>query len=63
MSGIGWTLITQIPKQDVLGELNGFSQTIIFMALLIAAIYTPIAAWATSKLLLPFGKVAIDYNR
>ncbi|CAH7139404.1 Chemotaxis protein [Vibrio chagasii] len=58
MPGIGWTLITQIPKQDVLGELNGFSQTIIFMALLIAAIYTPIAAWATNKLLLPFVEVA-----
>ncbi|WP_244268233.1 methyl-accepting chemotaxis protein [Vibrio splendidus] len=58
MQGIGWTLITQIPKQDVLGELNGFSQTIIFMALLIAAIYTPIAAWATNKLLLPFVEVA-----
>ncbi|CAH7192560.1 Chemotaxis protein [Vibrio chagasii] len=58
MPGIGWTLITQIPKQDVLGELNGFSQTIIFMALLIAAIYTPIAAWATNKLLLPFIEVA-----
>ncbi|MFM2643896.1 methyl-accepting chemotaxis protein [Vibrio chagasii] len=58
MPGIGWTLITQIPKQDVLGELNGFSQTIIFMALFIAAIYTPIAAWATNKLLLPFVEVA-----
>ncbi|WP_241906876.1 methyl-accepting chemotaxis protein [Vibrio lentus] len=58
MPGIGWTLITQIPKQDVLSELNGFSQTIIFMALLIAAIYTPIAAWATNKLLLPFVEVA-----
>ncbi|CAH6872602.1 Chemotaxis protein [Vibrio chagasii] len=58
MPGIGWTLITQIPKQDVLGELNGFSQTIIFMALLIAAIYTPIAAWATNKFLLPFVEVA-----
>ncbi|CDT61039.1 Methyl-accepting chemotaxis protein [Vibrio coralliirubri] len=58
MPGIGWTLITQIPKQEVLSELNGFSQTIIFMALLIAAIYTPIAAWATNKLLLPFVEVA-----
>ncbi|MGF1845842.1 methyl-accepting chemotaxis protein [Vibrio lentus] len=58
MPGIGWTLITQIPKEEVLSELNGFSQTIIFMALLIAAIYTPIAAWATNKLLLPFVEVA-----
>ncbi|MCC5490401.1 methyl-accepting chemotaxis protein [Vibrio lentus] len=58
MPGIGWTLITQIPKQEVLSELNGFSQTIIFMALLIAAIYTPIAAWATNKLLQPFVEVA-----
>ena len=58
MPGIGWTLITQIPKQEVLSELNDFSQTIIFMALLIAAIYTPIAAWATNKLLLPFVEVA-----
>lgn len=58
MPGIGWTLITQIPKQEVLSELSGFSQTIIFMALLIAAIYTPIAAWATNKLLLPFVEVA-----
>ncbi|UQV23884.1 methyl-accepting chemotaxis protein [Vibrio sp. J383] len=58
MPGIGWTLITQIPKQEVLSELNGFSQTITFMALLIAAIYTPIAAWATNKLLLPFVEVA-----
>ncbi|WP_241908445.1 methyl-accepting chemotaxis protein [Vibrio lentus] len=58
MPGIGWTLITQIPKQEVLSELNGFSKTIIFMALLIAAIYTPIAAWATNKLLLPFVEVA-----
>ncbi|OED62199.1 chemotaxis protein [Vibrio tasmaniensis ZS-17] len=58
MPGIGWTLITQIPKQEVLSELNGFSQTIIFMALFIAAIYTPIAAWATNKLLLPFVEVA-----
>ncbi|PMG68048.1 chemotaxis protein [Vibrio lentus] len=58
MPGIGWTLITQIPKQEVLSELNGFSQTIIFMALLIAAIYTPIAAWGTNKLLLPFVEVA-----
>ena len=58
MPGTGWTLITQIPKADVLEELNGFSQTIIFMALLIAVIYTPIAAWATNKLLLPFVEVA-----
>ncbi|MCG9630572.1 methyl-accepting chemotaxis protein [Vibrio sp. Isolate30] len=58
MQGTGWTLITQLPKADVLEELNGFSQTIIVMALLIAVVYTPIAAWATNKLLLPFVEVA-----
>ncbi|MGF1722008.1 methyl-accepting chemotaxis protein [Vibrio kyushuensis] len=55
---IGWTLITLEPRNDVLIELKQFSQTMIWMALLIAAIYIPIAAWSTNKLLAPFAHVA-----
>ncbi|MEZ9232104.1 methyl-accepting chemotaxis protein [Vibrio amylolyticus] len=55
---IGWTLITIEPRSDVLFELKAFSQTMIWMALLIAAIYIPIAAWSTNKLLAPFAHVA-----
>lgn len=58
MPGIGWTLVTQVPRDEVLADLVGFSRTVILMALVIAAIYTPIAAWATNKLLFPFVQVA-----
>ncbi|MGF1754703.1 methyl-accepting chemotaxis protein [Vibrio makurazakiensis] len=58
MPRIGWTLITQVPRNEVLAELAGFSRTVILMAIAIAAIYIPIAAWATNKLLSPFVQVA-----
>ncbi|USD43560.1 methyl-accepting chemotaxis protein [Vibrio sp. SCSIO 43135] len=58
MPSIGWTLITVEPRSDVLADLNSFSQTMILMAIAIAVIYTPIAAWITNKLLAPFAQVA-----
>ncbi|MBW3695829.1 methyl-accepting chemotaxis protein [Vibrio sp. T187] len=58
MPRIGWTLVTQVPREEVLADLDGFSRTVIIMALVIAAIYIPIAAWATNKLLSPFVQVA-----
>ena len=59
LPGIGWTLITQLPRQEVLAYLNSFSLNMIIMGLVIAAIFIPLSAWSINRLLSPFVHVAL----
>ncbi|WP_075764279.1 methyl-accepting chemotaxis protein [Photobacterium proteolyticum] len=58
LPGIGWTLITQVPRQEVLAYLNSFSFNMIIMGLVIAVIFIPLSAWSINRLLSPFVHVA-----
>ncbi|ELR66374.1 methyl-accepting chemotaxis sensory transducer [Photobacterium marinum] len=58
MPSIGWTLISQVPRKEVMAYLDSFSLNMILMALTIAAVFIPVVAWSTNKLLSPFARVA-----
>ncbi|MCW8328790.1 methyl-accepting chemotaxis protein [Photobacterium sp. SDRW27] len=58
LPSIGWTLVSQVPRQEILAYLNDFSFNMIIMALIIAVIFIPLAAWSTNRLLSPFARVA-----
>jgi methyl-accepting chemotaxis protein len=59
IESLGWTVFAQIPRTEVLGELNSFGGTLFFIAVIIAAIFIPLSIFFIKKLLSPFEEVGV----
>lgn len=59
IESLGWTLFAQVPRAEVLGELNSFGSTLFFIAVVIAGIFIPLSIFFIKKLLSPFEEVGV----
>jgi methyl-accepting chemotaxis protein len=58
IDSLGWILVAQISKEEVLSDLDGYGTTLLIMAIIVAALFIPISMFALKRLLLPFDNVA-----
>ncbi len=58
IDSLGWVLVAQISKEEVLSDLNGYGMTLLIMAFVVAVLFIPISMFTLKRLLLPFDNVA-----
>ena len=58
IDSLGWVLVAQISKEEVLSDLDGYGMTLLIMAIIVAALFIPISMFGLKRLLLPFDNVA-----
>lgn len=62
LPNIDWYLVAEVPKDDILGQLNEATWSVIFMGIVIALVFMAISAWLINRLIAPFGKLAEMLN-
>lgn len=58
IENIGWYVIAEVPKEEVLGALTKATWALVMMGLIIAVISALVSTWLISRLIAPFGQLA-----
>jgi methyl-accepting chemotaxis protein len=58
LDSIGWYVVAEVPKHEVLGGLTKLTWALVMMGLIIAVISVIVSAWLISRLIAPFGQLA-----
>ena len=58
LDSIGWYVIAEVPKHEVLGGLTKLTWALVMMGIIIAVISAFVSTWLISRLIAPFGQVA-----
>ncbi|WP_435274566.1 methyl-accepting chemotaxis protein [Psychrobium sp. nBUS_13] len=58
LDSIGWYVIAQVPKEEVLGGLNKATWALVIMGVIIAIISALVSTWLISRLIAPFSQLA-----
>ncbi len=58
LESIGWYVVAQVPKEEVLGGLNKATWALVIMGVIIAIISALVSTWLISRLIAPFGQLA-----
>ncbi|PKG81079.1 methyl-accepting chemotaxis protein [Colwellia sp. 75C3] len=58
LDSIGWYVVAEVPKEEVLGGLTQATWALVMMGLIIAVIFAFVSTWLISRLIAPFGQLA-----
>jgi len=58
IENIGWYVVAEVPKEEVLGGLTQATWALVMMGLIIAVISAFVSTWLISRLIAPFGQLA-----
>jgi len=58
LADIGWYVVAEVPKEEVLGALTQATWALIMMGVIIAVISAFVSTWLISRLVAPFGELA-----
>jgi methyl-accepting chemotaxis protein len=58
IENIGWYVIAEVPKEEVLGGLTQATWALVMMGIIIAVISAFVSTWLISRLIAPFGQLA-----
>ncbi len=58
LNSIGWYVIAEVPKSEVLGGLTQATWALVMMGLIIAVISAFVSTWIISRLIAPFSQLA-----
>ncbi|PKI14809.1 methyl-accepting chemotaxis protein [Colwellia sp. 12G3] len=58
LDSIGWYVVAEVPKEEVLGGLTQATWALVMMGLIIAVIFAFVSTWLISRLIEPFGQLA-----
>ncbi|WP_057830812.1 methyl-accepting chemotaxis protein [Colwellia sp. TT2012] len=58
IDNIGWYVVAEVPKEEVLGALTQATWKLVMMGLIIAVISALVSTWLISRLISPFGQLA-----
>ncbi len=58
LDSIGWYVVAEVPKEEVLGGLTEATWALVMMGIIIAIISAIVSTWLISRLIAPFGQLA-----
>ncbi len=58
LDSIGWYVVAEVPKEEVLGGLTQATWALVMMGIIIALISAFVSTWLISRLIAPFGQLA-----
>jgi len=58
LADIGWYVVAEVPKKEVLGALTQATWALVMMGVIIAVISAFVSTWLISRLIAPFGELA-----
>jgi len=58
LDSIGWYVVAEVPKNEVLGGLTQATWALVMMGIIIAIISAFVSTWLISRLIAPFGQLA-----
>ncbi|MCP4326754.1 MAG: methyl-accepting chemotaxis protein, partial [Alteromonadales bacterium] len=58
LADIGWYVVAEVPKEEVLGALTQATWALVMMGIIIAVISAFVSTWLISRLIAPFGELA-----
>jgi methyl-accepting chemotaxis protein len=58
LDSIGWYVIAEVPKKEVLGALNQATWALVMMGVIIVVISAFVSTWLISRLIAPFSQLA-----
>lgn len=58
IENIGWYVVAEVPKHEVLGALTKATWALVMMGIIIAVISAFVSTWLISRLIAPFGQLA-----
>lgn len=58
LDDIGWYLVAQVPRKEILGSIETVTWSLVIMGLIIAVVFTLISGFLINRLISPFSEVA-----
>ncbi|KGJ91436.1 methyl-accepting chemotaxis protein [Colwellia psychrerythraea] len=58
LKSIGWYVVAEVPKEEVLGGLTQATWALVMMGVIIASVFAFVSTWLISRLIAPFGQLA-----